>query len=520
MKGWGSKLWRFLVRALVGVIALLVCATSSESDARADDDFGALRVRMHVLELDLDKAKRILDATTDQDTSLAIERGRYHLYATEYERAVEVLNRPDVLQTNEGGRLAQLAQSCWRSMAGAFTVVDAYQGIVIRMQDDHDLAIAPLITEVAAQAREALFRDLGVSLPRPLRIELVRDHFALSAMTGLPEEAARTTGTVAVANWGRVAMISPRPIVGGYPWMDTLAHELTHLVLGRGTRDKAPLWMQEGLAKVEESRWRDRNETDDQPSPDVIAAVGFDLGLGRPFDELGPSVAMLPSAQQAMVVFAQLQSFMRYWIGQAGPQALVSLVASMREAPESVGTSEQIRQVSGKDLGAWYEQWKHFVLTLPRELPQDVGLKAPAGHGELQALAWKTGRLGKLLLERGHLQVASTYLEKARDASPSDSNVRYLLARAYLGLHRDDVAREQVMQLPNGTQVCALAYAMRGFFLGTPEDTKEARFAFWKALSTDPWQEEVACEMQVAPSLPRDFERIGLCEAARMWPRN
>ena len=48
-------------------------------------------------------------------------------------------------------------------------------------------------------------------------------------MTGLPYESAKTTGTVAVAKWGRVTLLSPRASPHGYAWRDTMAHELTHL---------------------------------------------------------------------------------------------------------------------------------------------------------------------------------------------------------------------------------------------------------------------------------------------------
>jgi hypothetical protein len=43
-----------------------------------------------------------------------------------------------------------------------------------------------LLTDVAVRARAALEKDLGVEMPRPLRIDLVRDLFSLSAVSGLP----------------------------------------------------------------------------------------------------------------------------------------------------------------------------------------------------------------------------------------------------------------------------------------------------------------------------------------------
>src|SRR6185436_16882262 len=134
-----------------------------------------------------------------------------------------------------------------------------------------DRVLVPILARVAAEALGAIERDLGIVMPRPLRIDLVRDLFSLSAVSGLPLQAAETTGTVAVARWGRVNMISPRAAPGGYPWEDTLAHEITHLALSRGTRDMAPLWLQEGLAKRQEARWRPARPFDGEPSPHVVA---------------------------------------------------------------------------------------------------------------------------------------------------------------------------------------------------------------------------------------------------------
>lgn len=260
------------------LFATLLAVFLSAPPAHAVDFHPADRARALTLELKFDEAQKVLDGAMIDDTSVALERGRLLLYATRYEEAVRVLERADVAATPEGEQLGQLARDCARSMAGAYVVHDQYRDVVVRVQDDRDQVLVPLIAEVIHAARLALRRGLGVELPHPMRVELVRDHFSLSALTGLPEEAARTTGTVAIANWGRVAMVTPRAMNAGYPWMDTLAHELTHVALGMGTRDQAPLWLQEGVAKYFESQWRRPDAYDGHPSPDVVAAKGFEMG--------------------------------------------------------------------------------------------------------------------------------------------------------------------------------------------------------------------------------------------------
>src|SRR5262249_49118004 len=203
------------------------------------------------------------------------------------------------------------------------------------------------IVETVVKARDALTKDLGVTWPKPTRITVVRDLMSLSAMTGLPQEAAQTTGTVAVAKWGRVTLLSPRASRHGYTWRDTIAHELTHLAVTRATVDRAPLWLQEGVAKREEVRWRDPGPFDDRPSADSILGRSIERKLDLPLDKLGPSIAMLPTADAAMAAFAEVTSFVRFMATSSEPDALPRLLLSLRGRK---GIDDALVEATGLDL--------------------------------------------------------------------------------------------------------------------------------------------------------------------------
>ncbi|MBI5536738.1 MAG: hypothetical protein HY898_28720 [Deltaproteobacteria bacterium] len=500
----------WLLAALV-LLAVLVAPSS----ASAHDLDRAMKARQLTSELEFDKAAEVLKGAPPDDTALSLELGRLLLYTTDYDRATEVLDRPDVAKTPEGARLGALARDCARSMAGALVVRDDERGVVVRMQDDHDRYLVPFIADVAKRARDTLARELGVQLPIPTRIELVRDHFALASMTGLPEQSARTTGTVAVANWGRVAMLSPRAMPEGYPWMDTLAHEMTHLAIGRGTRDRAPLWFQEGVAKREETRWRERDNCDDWPSPDSIAAVGFDKGLARDLDNLGPSIAMLPSAEHAMVAFAEVESFVKYWMREAGEGALPRVLVAMRDN-DSEDVSAAIRASTGKDLSAWNTLWRAQVAQASRQLPPEISIGGamPQDHGK----AGRAMRVGGLLAERGHSGAVIKVLTPAAVVLPQEQRIRAMLGKAYVATDKQAEAWHQVEALGPSLSPFAETYALRGWMLSKRGDAAGARAAQFKAISLDPWKPAVACEMLPAPSAPQDAPRAALCEAARRWP--
>jgi hypothetical protein len=472
----------------------------------------ASRARDAILELDLPAGQRALEGVDQADAALSVERARLMLFSGDYDGAVSLLARQDLAATEEGAELGYISAGCARGMAATVTVRDDVRGVEVRLQDDEDRALVPLLADVAVQVQKTLMKDLGVELPKPLRVDLVRDQFTLAAMTGLPLEAARTTGTVAVAKWGRVTMVSPRAMQHGYPWLDTLAHEMTHLALSRGTRDKAPLWLQEGVAKREETRWREPQPLDDVPSIDVIAAVGLDKGLGRPIDKLGPSIAMLPTPEQAQVAFAEVQSFIRFWTKELGDDALPQLVLRIRALDDPNDVSRAIKEVSQVDFAEWDRRWRGHLATVSHELPADL---TPGGSVPNVREIVKRVRLGELLRERGHFAVAAGELAKAQVIVPADASIRCFLAAALLGQGDRAAAAPWVETIEDVHGRQGRWWSLHGLLFAEREPER----SFSYGVGLDPLNPHVACEEKAAPALPGDAIRAALCEAARRIPR-
>ena len=408
---------------------------------------------------------------------------------------------------------------------------DEARGVEVRWQDEHDRALAPLLFDTVVRARQALTRDLGVDWPTPTRIVVVRDLLSLSAMTGLPYKSAQTTGTVAVAKWGRVTLLSPRASRHGYSWRDTVAHELTHLAVTRASRDMAPLWLQEGVAKREEIRWRDPGPFDDRPPPDAVVQRGLELNLGLPLDKLGPSIAMLPSADAAMVAFAEVTSFVRFYAQTQGDDALPKLLHELRTGKEP---DAALQAASGADLKAWDGRWRAYVASRPREpLPALFGLGGEhADHDaaeRLRDLRDRT-RLAELLLARdpGYAPQAIAELDRiamARSPASSDSwdramgdpSVRWLRARALEAAGRREEGEPLVADPKQVLSSYGPWWAIRGRWarLRPGPDEATAGASFIEAVAADPFDVEGACETLDPAAAPADPVKKALCEAAR-----
>lgn len=498
-----------LAALVIGSALLSPSVTNANVPILGDLD-RATRARNATIEMDYPAAHTILDGTDPSDAALSLERAHLFIYEGNCDEAATILARPDLVNRPEAQILGDIARGCARSMAGTLTVEE--NGVRVRLQDDDDRALVPLIVDTALRARTMLVKDLGVELPLPVHIDLVRDQFALAAMTGLPEQAARTTGTVAVAKWGRVTMLSPRATSGNYAWLDTLAHEMTHLALSRGTRDKAPLWLQEGVAKRQQIRWREAEPLDDFPPDDVTARIGMERGLGVELDRIGPSIAMLPSAEQASVAYAEVASFIRYWAREAGDEALPQLVVRLKDAREPDDVGRAIHAVSAADFATWVSRWKTYLSSVQTTIPTDL---EPGAKPTFAADAARRVRLGTLLQNRGHAKAASMERTKAHTAAPFDANVRCALAESLVAMNEMQRAGALVEKIEDVHYRVGRWHSLHGLLF---PDAPDVEHQFQMGISLDPMEPLVSCEEKPAPELPKDPLRAAICEMARRAP--
>ncbi len=478
-----------------------------------------------ITEIDLGRAQKLAAKIDSETPQFLLERGRLLLYLGDCVGAATVFSNPVTTESKDGAQLAQYARTCAHATAAGFVVEDKARGIWLRMQDDADRVFAPFVFRVAAQARDRIGAELGVDLPRPLRIDMVRDLFSLSAVTGLPLESAETTGTLAVARFGRIIILSPQAPRSGYHWEDTLAHELTHLLVTRATRDRAPLWLQEGVAKREETRWREPRPFDPKDWAEQTAARALRRGRQVGIDKLGPSIAMLPTPEAASTAYAEVQSFMSYFIREQGEPALRLLFTDLKGLATDDPNSA-LRSVSGYDLAAWNLRWqKSLQESSFGQTETEPSAPLPRGF-DPRDLA-RRARLGDLLLGSGYGTEAALTL--APGVSGREPVYRARVARAELARHAPEQAAERLGVETEIDGVYGPWFALRGRLL-EKTDANAATRAFELGLASDPLAEEVACRGRFRvgtepdepgdAGLPASPDWAALCEAARRLPRD
>jgi hypothetical protein len=159
-------------------------------------------------------------------------------YSGDYEAAAQRVEelRLDPRTPTDLGAFADIIVQTYETTKAYETF--RYENFEVRYAPGDDEILVPYAIDTLKAATEALEAELGVKMVSPVRLEIYPDADSLSRVSTLSVEAIRTTGTIALSKWGRLMIASPRTLLRGYPWLDTIAHEYVHLLLTKATLNR------------------------------------------------------------------------------------------------------------------------------------------------------------------------------------------------------------------------------------------------------------------------------------------
>jgi len=377
---------------------------------------------------------------------------------------------------------------------------------VIHYAPGPDEVIVDLAGDALEAAYQAVGDDLGWKPDQPIRVELLGAPADLAKLSPLSDSEIETTGTIALSKYNKLMVVSPRATLTGYPWMDTLCHEYVHLVVSAVSHDTVPVWLQEGLARFEQERWRkDAGALLPAVDQQLLASALKNRRL-IDLDDMHPSMAKLPSQEAAALAYAEvltLVAWMHEKVGWEGIREILTLQKDGKSAPRAVA---EVLDLSWAKVA---KQWKTHLKTLDlsagkamagkaddKRIRFDKGGKADDNVGVdavASARARKHARIGGMMRARSMLEAAAIEYQKALAASPGDPFVTGKLARTYveLGEYSEAVALARPLaSLDEHDPVLAVTL---GVALGASGDHAGARDAFEQALRISPFDPAVRC---------------------------
>lgn len=435
------------------------------------------------------------------DGDLLLHRGQYARAAERFAEAAKLRGRmgEEARQLRDLARATDETTRDYVSLRGKHFVVWHKPG-----KDD---LLAPYALDTLEKAMAAVGDDLGWRPTEPVRVEIYPEVADLARVSTLTLEEIETSGTIALCKYNRLMIVSPRALVAGYPWLDTLDHEYTHYVVTRISRNTVPIWLQEGLAKFEERRWRGPPGGGLTPVMEHLLALGLAHKHLITFAEMHPSMAKLPSQEDTALAFAEVYTVVEYLYdkdGWTGVRALIKRFTDGERGDEKGG------------LAALEASWRSWLrgkkLRLhPGLLPAEAELRFKKGAGKPteasedasarigEERARKFARLGGMLRARHRLAAAAVEYEKAQAiVGAGHPSVANKLARTYLELGdptRAIAAAEPALELypdqaaPNAT--LGEAWLRKG-------DNNKAAHYLDAALAVNPFDPAVHCALAQA----------------------
>lgn len=438
MKSWcdsrpaGRGAWGLLALALL-LPAGARAAPSAEEGLRClsqEDLACAQRIRDALLpSADQDPHAGVLAART------AFHEGRYQEALTRMESARAALGSADGFQEE----LAHMGAT----VEATADFVEVREGpVVVRYSPGPDAVLVDEAMEVMEAARAALEPVLGGLPEHPALVEIYPTAHRFIQASGLGQEAVETTGVVALSKWSRLLMTSPRALGLGYTWKDTVVHEYIHQVVAWRTRDQAPVWLQEGMARHLESWWRGERDRPLGPYPQSLLAQALARNDLVTFEEMHPSMAFLPSAERATLAFAQVQMFVRFALLKGRDGTVNRTLGSVRDgedAREALAGAAGYSTFSAFEADALvYLSQLDLVKRKLADMPPVV--QSREDEFEVDPVLRKRkdlagyARLGDLLRAAGHPKAA--LVEYGR-ATPVDEPPSPLLSNRVALCHRD-----------------------------------------------------------------------------------
>jgi predicted Zn-dependent protease len=294
----------------------------------------------------------------------------------------------------------------------------------------------------------ALAEVFGYRPETKVRVEIAPDAQSFNAISTLSLRDIEETGAVGICKFNKIMTISPRALLQGYRWLDSLSHEYVHYVIVAVSNNKTPIWLHEGLARFHETLWR-HQKTQEKPDyltvpNETLLAQALEKDGFVGFKKMEPSLIYLETPEQVQLAYAEAASAVDFMIDRKGSDGIRRLMSELKEKP----TPQAIETVLQTSYGEFEQQWKSFL--------RAKGLKPTAGSRvrklkvrgdkedeetvelkEIQsAIARNRAHLGDRMRERGRVPAAAQEYRRALQGSPHSTIILNKLARALIQLEQ------------------------------------------------------------------------------------
>ncbi len=350
-------------------------------------------------------------------------------YKGDYARARETLAGVSE-RSGEDPHAAYLWEMINRTLRASESLTTFEEGnLLISLDAAKDSILIPYIKETMAEALGAIGKRLGYRPMKPLRIEVYPDTESFHLASSLTRRDIEVSGAVGICKFNKIMLISPRVLVRGYAWLDTLVHEYMHYVIVMLSADNAPVWFHEGAAKYYEKVWRSDNEFRLDPVPQALLARALENHSLITFQEMYPSLVKLKTAEEVQLAYAEAETAIALITSQAGDGGVRGSLLRMAREPGR-DAMHVIESTLGLAHNDFTNHWMAFLKSMRLERNEGLEVLRHRVKGtfdspdalDLREIKSEVSRnhlrLGDMLKNRGRISAAALEYKRALGENP------------------------------------------------------------------------------------------------------
>jgi len=384
---------------------------------------------------------------------------------------------------------------------------------VVSLDEKQDDILAGYLIDSLEKTYRVMAQQYGFQPVEKIRIEVFPDAKAFYLATTLSVRDIEVTGAVGITQLNKLMMLSPRALIHGYRWLDAISHEYMHYLIFKLTKNKAPIWFHEGMAKYEETRWR-KGPSYLSPFYQTLLARALSEGKLIRFEQMEPSLVRLENPEDVQLAYAEAASAIEFILLKSGYEGLQKVLRQMASTNQK-GAAEAIQEVLGLSFSEFEENWKGFLSSKGfQEIAGVQGHHYKIKEGkydeermdteEIKSLVAKNkAHLGDLLKERGRMEAAVLEYRRALGESRNSVTIMRKLSSALAIMARDEEALELLKRAKEISPDLPSIFTALGQTYLKLKRMKEASDSFQEAIQINPFDPEAHV------GLARAYETLG-----------
>ncbi len=499
-----SSLLYLSISNFLVVPTFFACLLSNSLAYSADTDPSVKQADENLEAWHLDQADaiatRILRDNARSANGLEI-KGKIAFYQGQYDEAARLLDQAVAIDPANSHRQAYrlLAQQSRDTIKKLKRFESPH--FALYLDEERDGILAPYALDTLEKSYQIVGKTLGYFPAAKVRVEIAPDVSSFNAISTLSLRDIEQTGAVGICKFNKIMTISPRVLIQGYRWLDSLSHEYVHYIIIARTNNKAPIWLHEGMARFYESRWRHPDpgkEREDYLTPANQTLLVRALAKNKfvSFKDMEPSLIHLDTPEEVQLAYAEAASAVDYMVHRKGQAGIQDLLSDLNEQ----ATPGAIQKAMGISFDSFESQWKGFLKGLGLKEVEGSRLRQFKVKGnekederrvelkEIQSVvARNRTELGDRLLGRGRAVAAAQEYQRALQASPHSPIILGRLSRVLIQREQYDEALSYVKQAQALEPDEAGTYVDLGRIYHAKKNYSEAAAALEQALQINPF---------------------------------